>query len=69
LNMTNTANTRKQKMTRPAPRKALAEIAQTLLGIETLEARKSDRLDFYEIAVWKLEAALAAAYEAGRASA
>lgn len=33
-----------------------------------LEARKSDRLDFHEVACWQMERALTAAYRAGRAA-
>ena len=43
----------------------LTQIAQQHLDIETLETRKSDRLDFHEVAVWNLKAALEAAYRAG----
>ena len=35
------------------------------LGFDTLETRNSDRLDFREVAVWQIRAALRAAYEAG----
>jgi len=45
---------------------ALAEIARDVLGIETLETRKSDDLDFHDLAVWSIEKALEVAYEAGR---
>ena len=45
---------------------AIRTIAARELGIETLETRRSDRLDFHDVAVWTLEAALVAAYEAGR---
>jgi len=45
---------------------ALAEIARDVLGIETLETRKSDDLDFHDLAVWTIEKALKIAYEAGR---
>jgi len=48
---------------------ALAEIARDVLGIETLESRKSDDLDFHDLAVWSIEKALQAAYEAGQANA
>jgi hypothetical protein len=48
---------------------ALAIIARTLLKIETLETRDSDDLDFHEISVWNLKAALEAAFEAGREAA
>lgn len=41
-------------------------IARKHLSIETLETRRSDRLDFHEVAVWGVQAALDAAYEAGR---
>lgn len=43
----------------------LNQIARKHLDIETLETRKSDRLDFHEVAVWNLKAALEAAYRAG----
>jgi hypothetical protein len=36
--------------------------------IETLETQNSDRLDFHDVAVWAIRAALEAAYEAGRAA-
>ncbi|MET4129959.1 hypothetical protein ACSSV6_003221 [Roseovarius sp. MBR-38] len=34
--------------------------------IETLETRNSDRLDFHDVAVWAIRAALEEAFEAGR---
>ena len=34
--------------------------------IETLETRNSDRLDFHDVAVWAIRAALEDAFEAGR---
>jgi hypothetical protein len=45
---------------------ALAEIATKILDFETLETRNSDRLDFHELSVWGIKAALEAAFEAGR---
>jgi hypothetical protein len=45
---------------------ALAEIATTILDLETLATRHSDRLDFHELSVWGIKAALEAAYAAGR---
>lgn len=42
---------------------------QHICGLEgrgTLEAKHSDELDFLDIAVWEIEAALKAAYELGR---
>jgi hypothetical protein len=38
-------------------------------SIETLETRNSDRLDFHDVAVWAIRAALAEAYAAGHAAA
>lgn len=37
--------------------------------IETLETQNSDRLDFHDVAVWAIRAALEAAYAAGLAAA
>ena len=56
-------NERRREAKRDA---ALAEIARDVLGIETLETRKSDELDFHDLAVWRIEKALKTAYEAGR---
>lgn len=47
----------------------LQQIALDHLFIETLETRKSDRLDFQEVSVWGVKSALLAAYEAGRQAA
>ena len=46
--------------------KLITQIAQQHLPIETLETRHSDELDFHDIAVWQIESALRAAFEAGR---
>ena len=43
----------------------LTQIAQNKLSIETLETRKSDSLDFHDVAVWCLRDALEAAFNAG----
>lgn len=43
----------------------LTQIAQQHLGIETLQTRYADRLDFHDLAVWNLRAALQAAFQAG----
>lgn len=40
-------------------------IAREILGIETLDTRKMDDLDFHDVAVWDIKAALEAAYAAG----
>ncbi len=54
-------------MTKPHSR--LTDIAARLLGIPTLTTRNSDRLDFHEVAVWQIEAALTAAFETGQQAA
>ena len=46
----------------------LTQIASQHLGIETLETRRSDSLDFHDLAVWTLRAALQAAYLGGVAA-
>ena len=43
----------------------ITQIAQQHLRIETLETRKSDSLDFHDVAVWCLRDALEAAFNAG----
>lgn len=48
--------------------RGLSEIAFEFLDIPTLVTRKSDSLDFYNVAVWAVEAALKAAFEAGAKS-
>jgi hypothetical protein len=51
------------------PPDGLAErVAKDYLGIETLERRGRDHLDFYDVAVWSVKAALEAAWKAGRAA-
>ena len=41
-------------------------IARRHLCLETLQICHSDRVDFHDLAVWSIEAALKAALEAGR---
>ena len=43
----------------------LEQIAQQHLFIDTLQTRSSDSLDFHDVSVWGVKAALEAAYEAG----
>ena len=43
----------------------LTRIAHKHLGIVTLEERKCDRLDFYDLGVTSIAAALREAYETG----
>ena len=47
----------------------LLDIAQRQFHLETLETRNRDRLDFHDVAVWALRAALEEAFEAGRRAA
>ena len=53
----------------PTVDELLAAIAKATLHIDTLETRKSDSLDFHDVAVWSVKAALEAAYRAGLAAA
>lgn len=48
--------------------KTLTQIAQKHLHVETLEVRRSDSLDFYDVSVWSIEDALREAYAAGLAA-
>lgn len=41
------------------------EIANKTIGIETLETRHSDSLDFHELSVWDIKKMLELAYTAG----
>ena len=47
----------------------IERIAREHLRIDTLETRRSDRLDFRDVAVWSVKSALEAAFDAGRAAA
>ncbi|MCL1965307.1 MAG: hypothetical protein FWF69_09685 [Firmicutes bacterium] len=49
--------------------KTLERIAREQLGLETLETRNNDDLDFHDHGIWSLKAALEAAYKAGQAAA
>ena len=49
-----------------APEALILEIATKHFFIETLETRNRDRLDFHDVAVWAMRAALSEAYDAGR---
>ena len=52
-----------------APSEALLlEIAVKHLRLDTLETRNSDGLDFHDVAVWSIRAALEAAFVAGQAA-
>ena len=49
----------------PALRGQLLRIARAHFGVDVLEARNMDSLDFHSLAVWSLREALLAAYSAG----
>ena len=56
--------------TKPAaPEALILDIATRHFFIETLETRNRDRLDFHDVAVWAMRAALTEAYAAGAAAA
>ena len=50
---------------KPSDKTLLEWARKAVPDLETLETRKSDRLDFHETAVWSLKDARLAAYEAG----
>jgi len=49
-----------------APEALILEIATRHFFVETLGTRNSDQLDFHDVAVWAMRAALEDAFEAGR---
>lgn len=49
--------------------KLFEDIAREHLHIETLKTQDRDKLDFHDVSVWAVRAALEAAYQAGRADA
>lgn len=56
------------RSTKRTAAKALEKIARETLGLETLETRRADSLDFHDLAVWQIQKALKAAFDAGRQS-
>lgn len=52
-----------EKLTKDA---LFTEISRKFLGINSLEPRNSDALDFHRVSVWQIKAAINAAYEAGK---
>jgi hypothetical protein len=56
----------KTKAKPTAPEALILEIATRHFFVETLETRNSDQLDFHDVAVWAMRAALEDAFEAGR---
>ena len=58
------------KPNQPATDTLLTDIAQRHFhGLETLETRNRDALDFHDVAVWAIRHALEEAYAAGLAAA
>lgn len=45
--------------------KIIAKIAKDILGIDTLETRRNDSLDFHDVSVWCIKEALEKAYTEG----
>jgi len=62
------ATTRENEMTTTTLNEIINKIAAESRGIDTLDTRKADSLDFLEIAVWNIREALEAAFEAGAKS-
>ena len=58
--------TRNETETRRA---TIEAIARKYLGIETLKTQSNDDADFHDLAVWCIDAALFAAYNAGHEAA
>ncbi len=56
-----TTNKKRPSKKEPTLDELLAAIAKETLHIDTLETRKSDSLDFHDVAVWSVKAALEAA--------
>lgn len=64
-----TTNKERPSKKQPTVEALLAAIAKEQLHIDTLETRNSDSLDFHDVAVWTVKAALEAAYRARLAAA
>ena len=64
-----TTNKKRPGKKEPTVDERLAAIAKEQLRMDTLETRNSDSLDFHDVAVWSVKAALEAAYRAGLAAA
>lgn len=48
------------------PQSLKEAIVQEILSIDTLKTQNSDSLDFHDVAVWSIDKALEAAFQAGR---
>lgn len=69
LTMTNKTTPTKGPTKGPSEALLLEIAAKHFHSIETLETQNSDRLDFHDVAVWAIRAALEAAFAAGHAAA
>ena len=58
--------TKPNNTTKTTTDEKIAAIASLYLGVHTLEEQRSDELDFHDLSVGSIRAALAAAFEAGR---
>ena len=63
-----TAKTAAAAAAAAASESLLLEIAAKHFHLQTLETRNSDGLDFHDVAVWSIRAALEAAFAAGQAA-
>lgn len=61
-----TANTTNSTMDASTLDELLQQIALDHLFLETLATRNSDSLDFRDVSVWAIRAALQAAFDAGK---
>lgn len=61
-----TANTNSTTRDASTLDELLQQIALDHLFVETLETRNSDSLDFHDVSVWAIKAALNAAFDAGK---
>jgi hypothetical protein len=57
------------KPTPAAPEALMLDIAKHHFFVETLDTRNSDGLDFHDVAIWSIRAALIEAYAASLAAA
>jgi hypothetical protein len=67
--MSSTNRSTAMKTDDPKRTTTIEKIAKEILWLETLDARGRDSLDFHELSVGSIRAALVAAYEAGRQAA
>lgn len=59
-------NSAADEIARSQQTKVCNQIAKHILGINTIKVQNADSLDFHSLAVWNIEAALNAAFDAGR---